>query len=876
MSEAVTRLNAALEGSYRIESKLGEGGMATVYLANDLKHERRVALKVLKPELAAVLGADRFLAEIKTTANLQHPHILPLHDSGEADRFLYYVMPYVEGETLRNRIDRDKQLPVDEALGIATAVANALHTAHMQGVVHRDIKPGNILMSQGQPLVADFGIALAVNAGGSGRLTETGLSLGTPYYMSPEQATGDQVVGPASDTFALACVLYEMLVGEPPYPGTTAQAVLGKIIQGLPVSATAVRRSVPANVDAAIRKALEKLPADRFSNAQAFAKALADPGFRHGEADAGGGAAGGLWNRLSMAATVAATVFALTTAWALLRPGPPPPVPNVERFAVPFLEGQEPSASWSGSFALSPDGTMVVYRRGSVLMVRRWDDLTATPLRESQGAFLQQVSPDGGQVAFSSAAGVKVAAFSGGPVRTLISGRLSVWGRDDYLYAQADSGAVRIPPEGGTPEYVSRLAEGDRTHWVDDVLPGGQGALLGVELEGGIDEIRTLNLRNGEMTPLMPGSRAKYVPSGHLVYRADDGTMMAARFDPDRMELLGTPVAVLDGVQAWSLADDGKLFYSAGSGSTTTEQQLMWVSRSGQESAVDPEWTFARGDDSGNGLSLSPDGSTVAVRAFSQGGYDIWLKRLDDGTYSRLTFDEAHEKMPVWEPGGERVTYLSDRNGNFDVWSSRADGTGQPELVLDVDVDLHRVDWSPDGEWILLWTADDDILAYRPDGDEEPLALLAESYEERDPAVSPDGRWIAYVSNETGVNQTYVRPFPDVTGGKWQVSVRAARYPRWGHSGRELYYQDSGSSPSMWVVEIDATDAFRFGSPNLLFDAPNGWVGSAQFAEPYDVSGDDERLILPVYATSDTGGATGPRLVLVNNFTEELKRVVRE
>ena len=282
MSDIIGRLNAALEGRYSIERELGEGGMATVYLADDVRHERKVALKVLKPELAAVVGADRFLAEIKTTANLQHPHILPLFDSGEADSFLFYVMPYIEGETLRDKLDRERQLPVSEAIGIATAIANALQTAHEQGIVHRDIKPANILLSRGEPLVADFGIALAVGAAGGNRLTETGLSVGTPYYMSPEQATGDQVVGPASDTFALACVLYEMLIGEPPYPGSTAQAVLGKIIQGDPVSATMVRKSIPLNVDAAIRKALEKLPADRFTGAREFANALANPGFRHG------------------------------------------------------------------------------------------------------------------------------------------------------------------------------------------------------------------------------------------------------------------------------------------------------------------------------------------------------------------------------------------------------------------------------------------------------------------------------------------------------------------------------------------------------------------------------------------------------------------
>ena len=238
MTDPVTRLNAALSGRYRVERQLGEGGMATVYLADDLKHERKVALKVLKPELAAVVGAERFLAEIKTTANLQHPHILPLFDSGQADSFLFYVMPFVEGESLRDRLDRERQLPVDEAVQIASDVAEAIHSAHERGIVHRDIKPANILLSNGRPLVADFGIALAVSSAGGGRLTETGLSLGTPHYMSPEQATGDQSVGPATDIYALGCVLYEMLVSEPPYTGGTPQAILGKIITGTPEPVT--------------------------------------------------------------------------------------------------------------------------------------------------------------------------------------------------------------------------------------------------------------------------------------------------------------------------------------------------------------------------------------------------------------------------------------------------------------------------------------------------------------------------------------------------------------------------------------------------------------------------------------------------------------
>ena len=241
------RLRATLSDRYRIERELGAGGMAVVYLAEDLKHQRRVALKVLRPELAAVVGPERFLGEIRTTANLQHPHILPLFDSGEAGGFLFYVMPRVEGESLRARLERERQLPVDEAVRIATSVAQALAYAHRQGIIHRDVKPENILLHDGEPLVADFGIALAVAQAGGGRVTETGLSLGTPHYMSPEQATGERSLGPGTDVYALGCVLYEMLVGEPPHAGPTAQAVLAKILTDTPKRVRELRRSAAAH-----------------------------------------------------------------------------------------------------------------------------------------------------------------------------------------------------------------------------------------------------------------------------------------------------------------------------------------------------------------------------------------------------------------------------------------------------------------------------------------------------------------------------------------------------------------------------------------------------------------------------------------------------
>ncbi|MDH4046021.1 MAG: serine/threonine protein kinase, partial [Gemmatimonadota bacterium] len=279
MSDAEARLSAALAGRYRIERELGQGGMATVYLAEDLKHDRKVALKVLKPELAAVIGAERFVVEIKTTASLSHPHILPLFDSGEADSFLYYVMPFIDGETLRSKLDRETQLGIDEAVSITVAVADALDYAHRHGVIHRDIKPENILLHDGRPMVADFGIALALSAAAGGRMTETGMSLGTPHYMSPEQATAEKEITARSDVYSLGSVLYEMLTGNPPHVGASAQQIIMKIVTEEAAPVTRLRKAVPPNVAAAVAKSLEKLPADRFESAKAFADALQDTHF---------------------------------------------------------------------------------------------------------------------------------------------------------------------------------------------------------------------------------------------------------------------------------------------------------------------------------------------------------------------------------------------------------------------------------------------------------------------------------------------------------------------------------------------------------------------------------------------------------------------
>src|SRR5437870_13223457 len=322
MPDLLAVLRDALADRYAVERELGRGGMATVFLAEDLKHRRPVAIKVLHPELAAAVGADRFLLEIEIAARLQHPHILPLYDSGAAAGFLYYVMPYVEGESLRDRLQREKQLPLEEALRITGEVAGALAYAHSHGVVHRDIKPENIMLSGGTAVVADFGIARALSAAGEGRrLTQTGTVIGTPAYMSPEQATGSMESDSRSDQYSLACVTYEMLVGEPPFTGPSAQAVLARHSLDMVSPPSIVRANIPDAVEEAILRALAKVPADRYATTALFAEALTTPSaatgaHRRATLERAGRRPRRLWWTVPVAAVVVAVVgyFAVRSA----------------------------------------------------------------------------------------------------------------------------------------------------------------------------------------------------------------------------------------------------------------------------------------------------------------------------------------------------------------------------------------------------------------------------------------------------------------------------------------------------------------------------------------------------------------------------------
>ncbi|MEE8146710.1 MAG: hypothetical protein V3T24_03825, partial [Longimicrobiales bacterium] len=678
-----------------------------------------------------------------------------------------------------------------------------------------------------------------------------------------------QHVGPPSDIYALACVLYEMLTGDPPYLGSTAQAVLGQIIAGDPVSATKKRSSIPANVDAAIRKALEKLPADRFTGAQDFAKALADPGFRHGELAGAGAEGAGPWKRLSMATTGLAVLASIVAGWSLLRPEAPEPV---EYFESPFRDGQQPIFFGNGGFSLSQDGSMLVYRGPSgaardQLWVRRWDDPDASPVRGTESARYPTVSPDGRRLAFDQDGLVKVLSFEGGPTVELTRGILPLWGPDEFVYATAlGIGIVRVPATGGVPpDTVTRETDGDRVHRITDFLPGDEGALLEVSLDVG-REIRSLNLGTGEMSPLAFGRRPRYATSGHLVYLTDEGTLMAARFDPRSMELLGPAVAILEGVGAYTLSETGKLFYAAG-GVTGELDELVWMTRSGEATPL--QVFFNRRSFTGWGWSISPDGTRIALRSTdTEGNADIWVKRLPDGPMERLTVSESQDSHPWWAPDNETVTYVARAGADQSVWSMRADGTGEPQLVLDEERTFGLGVWSPNGEWLVLTVrapgGSADIVGVRPGVDSVALPLVVSEFDEWNPALSPNGRWLAYTSNRTDRYEVYVSPFPNVDSTRVQVSTEGAIMPVWAHSGNELFFLDDNRG--LVAARVETASGFTTLGQETLFTIPPGFFVTPVGPRLYDVAPDGQRFLMGRRVRAGEDGP--PTMILVNNFFE--------
>jgi Tol biopolymer transport system component len=892
MSLSSERLTAALDGRYRIERELGAGGMATVYLAADLKHDRKVAIKVLKPELAAVLGAERFVQEIKTTAALSHPHILPLFDSGEAGGFLYYVMPFIEGETIRERLNRETQLGIDEAVRITTEVADALDYAHRHGVIHRDIKPENILLHDGRPMVMDFGIALAVSAAAGGRMTETGLSLGTPHYMSPEQATADKDITVRSDVYSLASVLYEMLAGEPPHSGGSAQAIIMKIIAEVPRPVTDLRRSVPAHVASAVMKALEKLPADRFEGARAFSAALADPGFRSDTSFSGAarGAAPLGSSRATVAALSVAVLATVTAAWGWLRPAP---VPALLRYSMAIAGEGVPSSSPSmvgGRVAVSPDGRhlVVIGGDGSIagpaLYVHDRTSLTSVRLAGTAGVRRPVFSPSGDRIAYLRPDGALfVIGVSGEPPRQIAArafadSRGLAWSNDGYLYGSSIASitpVLRVREAGGAIEPVTVVdtAAGEAQHLFPFPLPGG-GVLFTIRGAGAMnDRIGVVDQRTGRHHVLVDGIQAWYAPSGHLLVVTRGGALMAAPFDAKRRALRAPLRFVADSVGFSRLGADlaisasGTLAYMSGTAGYGV--QPLWVDRSGRGTPVAADWTFLTSA-LYSSMALSPNGSRLVVSVGGGGGQQLHVKRLPDGPAQQVTFEGTVNARASWVDD-RTLLYVSDRDGINRVWMRVADGSTPATLVWDGAANEGL--FNRDRSWFIYRGVGGSrhIYARRMSGDTTTM-VVAESANGEDlaPNLSPDGRWLLYVSTESSRAEVYLKAFPEVTRFKTQVSVNGGLEPRWSRDGREILFRSSDDE----LVSIPVTvrgDSLLLGERHALFSM-------REFAPPnlyqpsYDVSPDGLRFLM---GGRRFAGAAREQLIVVENFLKHLPELIR-
>ena len=888
--------------AYTVERELGSGGAATVYLAHDQKHDRKVAIKILHTELAAVLGAERFLQEIRVTANLQHPHILGLIDSGvfgddagELAGRPYYVMPYVEGESLRQLLEREQQLPIPDAVRIATEVASALDYAHRHGVIHRDIKPENILLHDGTAIVADFGIALAVTQPGDARMTRTGLALGTDSYMSPEQGMGERTVTARSDIYSLGVVAYEMLAGERPFTGPTAHSIMAKIMTEDPRPLTTVRRNVPLNVDAAISHALERVPADRFASAHEFAEALNNPSFTLSATSASRRASGtsGREKWILYGAGGIAAVLLAAVLWSTMRPVSSRPVLRYN-LALDSVEAMVPGGSYAGRLALSPDGSLLAYVGGprTQLMLRPRNQLHATAIPGTEAANTPFFSPDGNYVGFLGESRVQFAPINGGPLVNVTDTMTGVagasWGRDGFIYVDGEgaSGLVRVEAKPGQkPKWFTVLdtVRGEFDHLWPDVLPNGKGLVFSVVYKdkNGAEGTRRSAIAVAEIPSgkhrviVDDGMYARYSASGHLIYVTSNRNLMLVQFDQNSMKVTGDPILLLEGMRLGDIgsadlavSDAGTLVYGTGAGEGKYE--FVWVTRDGKAQAVDPSWQGVFWTP-----SLSPDGKQLAVAMPDCcGNTDIWVKQLDRGPIIKVSLEPSDDRYPTWVQDGRSVMFTSNAApGSVDLWIRRADGSGQAVRQFHGTHSMPNAHWSPDGKWLIFMTPNGangstDILGIRPGIDTAAVPLVSTRFMEAAPTLSPDGRFLAYTSNETGDYEIYVVPFPNTGAAKWAVSSRGGTEPAWSHSGRELFYRDG--SLNLVAVDVKTTPTFSLGQSTVLF--PVGGYRSRTLDPEYAVSPDDRRFLMIRRFVPNAPD----KLIVVENWFEELKTKSRK
>ena len=867
-----TELAAALAGRYVVEREIGRGGMAVVYLARDTKHDRLVAVKVLSPELGAALGAERFLSEIKTTATLQHPNLLPLFDSGEANGLLYYVMPYVEGESLRARLEREQQLPVEDAVRIATGIATALSYAHARGVIHRDLKPENVLLHHGQPVVLDFGIALAVRNAAEGRKTQTGISVGTPQYMSPEQAAGEKIIDARADIYALGTLTYEMLAGEPPHTGRSAQAIITKVMSGEVRPLTAVRPSVPAHVAGAVQRALARVPADRFPNAAEFARALENhpaaaalpapvaapsvPGA--GIADVPARRTGGRhWNVALLVLAVAASGLA---TWALLRPPPSSP----RRQLVINL----PQLSRVGNPVIAPTGNAVAFVGDGRLWIRFLDELDARPLEGTAEATAPFWSPDGLHVAYFVGNRVFSVPARGGTPRLITSmdracaregvcgGAWADGGR--ILLSSGFAGVQEVDERGGAARPLVVPDTTEHLHGIAAV-PGGRGAFVTVDPDSGANRIDVWD--GTERRSLLANATVlQYVESGHLLFRRGDGIWALPL--TRSLQASGAPWLVVDRASFASASRDGALVYVR---KGDTFRQLAWVNRDGVTLEA-----LGTDDGAASNPAPAPDGRRIAFTG--RDGIHIHAPAL--GTRAALGSGDGRQDGAAWSRAADVIYYSAMRPGGRDQLDSRIRTMrpgGVPSTVVDSGYDPAI---SADGRLLTYTTGDvvDEDLWYRAllptVGPRVPFLVGPGTAAAL--RISPDGRFAAFMAGDwaTGKFEIYISRFP--TGeDRTQVSSGGVRYwsrLAWSAAGDELYYVREGDGTLM-AVPVSLGTTIRVSPPRALFsESGTGLDLDAGFA----VSRDPNRFV--AVRRSVPNGGTPTAVVLLDDWLQRVER----
>ncbi len=783
-------------------------------------------------------------------------------------------------------------MAVDDAIEIARAVAGALDFAHQRGVVHRDIKPENILLQAGQALVADFGIALALSAaaGAGTRLTETGLSIGTPHYMSPEQASADRELDGRTDVYSLGAMLYEMLVGQPPFIAPSAQAIVAKILTEVPPPVSKDRASVPPHTDAAIQQSLAKLPADRFTSAASFAAALVNPAFTGvgTVATAVGAAAPSSPNRTVQIAFGAGIALVGVIAGFVLRGGERIET-QVVRFGLRVPAGQRLyiRQDEDAPFAISPDGTLIVYvaidsgEARSKLYIRRLDQIEGVALPGTEDAVAPFFSPDGLWVGFVTEEDEKLkkVPVTGGPPITLAEdvqnnfGTAS-WGEDGYIvYMSRGFALSRVSGAGGLPELLVDSV-GFAMFW-PSVLPGGDAVLFQSCAAGCAQmDLLVLDVASGAIDVVVPGAaRGWYAQSGHLVYATAEGAVYGVSFDAERRAVTGSPVPLLDGVRAGfaygsrlSISRSGTMIYLPGTAETGLH--VVEVDRSGRESVV-----IARGGPYAH-PRWSPNKDRIAMTVTGEGGAQIWIYDIASETLSQLTF-EGTNLRPTWSPDGSRLAFYSTRTGDADLYWIPADGSGPAERVAEGE-DTENVGttfWTRDGSWIVfdgnLEGAEfENIYAVGTGDDRTRQDVVASAAEEETGAVSPNGEWIAYGSGESGQWQVYVRPFM-APGGRWLISTGGAGVPLWA-SDTEVVYVDYATQ-DLIGARLTFGSAVRVAERTRLFS-----IGSYAFSESspmYDVARDGQSFLA---LRGEQGSARETEAIVVLNWFAEIERRMAE